>query len=140
MSTQDDILDRLSIEAGSRIVDVGFGNSQALLVLLRLVGDTGMVFGVERSKKSVSRAIEELAKVKNVRISVGDVNHLPAPDDSADVVLFKGVLHEVHSPDRALSEAKRVCKSGGRIVIIDFSEFPETWLRKSNLRWRIRNP
>jgi ubiquinone/menaquinone biosynthesis C-methylase UbiE len=53
---------------------------------------------------------------------------------------LKQSLHEVADAHRALLEAKRLCNNGGRIMIVDFSPFPEKWLNRSNLKWRVRYP
>jgi len=139
MITQDPFLDRLQIAKGSRIVDVGFGSNKELLTLSSIVGETGLVFGIEPSETLVKKTEREI-NVANVRISVGDAVRLPFPEDSADIVLFKGVLHEVKNIQQALLEAKRVCNNGGKIVILDFSQFPVAWLRRSNLKWRLAHP
>ena len=56
------------------------------------------------------------------------------------MVLFKGTMHHVENPIGALSEARRVCRKDGRIVIVDFILFPAGWLRWPNLKWRLRHP
>jgi len=132
-------LDRLHIAKGSRIVDVGFGSNKELLTLSSIVGETGLVFGIEHSETLVKKAEREI-NVANVRLSVGDAVRLPLPEDSAKIILFKGALHEVKDVQQALLEAKRVCNNGGKIVIVDFSQFPVTWLKMSNLKWRLGHP
>jgi len=84
---------------------------------------------------SLVKKIEAELDVANVRLFVGDAIRVPLPADSVDIVLFKGVLHEVKHTVDALFEAKRVCHKSGRIVIVDFLSFPLTWLKRSNLRW-----
>jgi SAM-dependent methyltransferase len=54
-----------------------------------------------------------------------------------DIVLFKGTMHNVEKPLGAISEAKRVCRRDGRIIIVDFVLFPIRWLRWRNLKWRL---
>ena len=132
------LLDQLLIPKGSRVVDIGFGSSKELLALSNIVGDAGVVYGIERSRSRVKRVEVELG-VANVRLFAGDAIRMPLLVDSVDMVLFKGVLHEVKQIEEALLEAKRICYKGGRIVIVDFSSFPMTWMKQSNLRWRLRH-
>jgi len=61
-------------------------------------------------------------------------------NESVDLALFKGVLHEVPIVSQALREAGRVCRRTGKIAIVDFPAFPENWLRWSNLKWRLQRP
>jgi ubiquinone/menaquinone biosynthesis C-methylase UbiE len=136
----DDLLERLMIPKSSIVVDVGFGEFQELRDLSNIVGEAGQVIGVERSKNIAKNIPVEPETNKNVRILSGQACRIPVPDGAADVVLFKGVLHEVQDIIGALREAKRVCRNGGKIMIIDFSEFPNIWLRQSNLKWRVRHP
>jgi ubiquinone/menaquinone biosynthesis C-methylase UbiE len=140
MNALDNLLDRLHIAKGSRIVDVGFGRSEELLVLSGVVGETGTVFGIERTRKLVEKIRAELAGTKNIRVMVGDASRMPVPESSANSVLFKGVLHEVVDVHVALLEARRICNNDGRIIILDFSPFPYKWLNRSNLKWRVRHP
>ncbi len=56
------------------------------------------------------------------------------------MVLFKGTMHHAENPVGALSEARRVGRKDGRIVIVDFLPFPSRWLRWANLKWRLRDP
>lgn len=140
ISASDTLLGRLHIAKGARVFDVGFGTSRELLVLSNIVGDSGSVFGVERSRRLVRKTARELHSKSNVRTSLGDAHSFAAPDNSVDIVLFKGILHEVRDPNIALLEAKRVCDNEGRIMILDFSPFPGLWLRRSNFRWKISRP
>lgn len=76
----------------------------------------------------------------NIRPIVGNAYNVPLDDNSVDIVIFKGVLHEVGNPVKALKEARRVCRSGGRILLVDFSEFPWRWNFSANLQWRFHHP
>src|SRR2546426_4659382 len=133
------LLDQLLIPKGSRVVDIGSGSSKELLALSNIVGDAGVVYGIERSRSRVKRVEVELG-VANVRLFAGDAIRMPLLVDSVDMVSFKGVLHEVKQIEEALLEAKRIFYKGGRIIIVDFSSFPMTWLKQSNLRWCLRHP
>ena len=109
----------------------------ALLALLDptwIVGDLGcgtgtitaavaphvkFVHAVDASPAMLASARERLAGIPNVLLSPGALESLPLDDGSLDVAIMLLVLHHVAEPSRALSEAQRVLKPGGRLLIID---------------------
>src|SRR2546426_2191257 len=68
------LLDQLLIPKGSRVVDIGFGSSKELLALSNIVGDAGVVYGIERSRSRVKRVEVELG-VANVRLFARSEEH-----------------------------------------------------------------
>lgn len=134
------LLDRLGIHPGSTVLDIGFGKADELLILSRIVGSAGTVYGVEPSDSRVRETLGQLGGVENIRVLIGGASKVPLPDGSVDHVIFKGVLHEVDNVASTTREAERLLKSSGSVVIMDFSPFPKKWLRRSNLRWRLSRP
>lgn len=134
------ILERLGLVPSSIVLDLGFRDPNELVLISNLAGEIGLVYGIEPDQSLIAKTIEKVNHIKNVRPMVGDASKVPLSDESVDVVIFKGVLHEVRNPLRALNEAGRVCREGGKILIVDFSAFPARWLLWSNLRWRLRHP
>ncbi len=134
------ILEHLGIASSSIVLDIGFRNVNELVTISNIVGEHGLVYGIEPDESLISKAVEQVSQIKNVRPMVGDASKVPLSDESVDIVIFKGVLHEVGNPLKALGEAERVCRKGGRILIIDFSAFPRLLLAWSNLKWRLRHP
>ena len=133
-------MEQIGIPSGARILDVGFGRAEELLELASLVGPDGTVYGLERSGSPANKAARRLDDVKNIQLLKSEATRVSLPDASLDMVLFKGILYEVKDVPRALREAARLCCADGRVVIIDFSRFPEDWLRASNRRWVMRHP
>lgn len=134
------LLERLPIEKNSTIVDIGAGSRKELLALSRIVGEDGIVLGVEHSERLVKRIRAGVHNNVNVRVYLGEAGQVPLLENSMDVVLFKGVLHEINDVPSALLESKRVCKNDGRVLVDDFSSFPVSWLKRSNLRSLVRHP
>jgi ubiquinone/menaquinone biosynthesis C-methylase UbiE len=134
------IVERLGIASSSIVLDIGFRNVEELVTISNLVGEHGLVYGIEPDQSLITRAVEQVNHISNIRPIVGDASKVPLPEKSVDIVIFKGVLHEVGNPLKALSEAGRICRKDGKILIIDFSAFPKRWLMWSNLRWRLRHP
>ena len=101
-----------------RIADIGAGEGTlSLLLAQRAVHVTG----IDNSEKMVEYAnsVARRAGVKNVDFQLGDIEELPLPDASVDLALFSQSLHHALHPQRAVHEAFRVLKPGGRVVILD---------------------
>lgn len=122
------------------VLDVGFRTVDELVAISKLVGEGGSVYGIEPGESLVADALAQLGETRNVRAMMGNVLKVPLLNESVDMVLFKGTMHHVENPLGAISEARRVCRKDGRIVIVDFTPFPSSWLRWPNLKWRLRHP
>lgn len=133
-------LDRVGVGPGQTVLDIGFGKASELLTLSEIVGRQGKVYGVEPDPFRVRETSRQLPQDSNIRVLRGNAFSVPLPDYSVDVVIFKGVLHEIKDVSKSLKEAKRVCRINGKVIVIDFSRFPTSWLRKSNLKWRLGHP
>jgi ubiquinone/menaquinone biosynthesis C-methylase UbiE len=140
LKSSTSILERLGIESSSIVLDIGFRDVNELVIISNLVGEHGVVYGIEPDQSVVARTVEQLNPMKNVRPMEGDAINIPLPDESVDAVIFKGVLHEVGDPLKALVESSRVCRKRGKIIVVDFSGFPRRWLVWSNLKWRLNHP
>lgn len=134
------LLRRLGIREGSAVLEIGFGHADDLLTLSELAGLGGTVYGVERSRRRVKKALKRIQGIRNIRVLHCDAYRIPLPDGHVDHVILKGVLHEVNDVARALREARRLLRRGGSLSIVDFDAFPRTWLAKSNMRWRLLRP
>lgn len=100
------------------IADVGSGEGTLSLLLAQRAES---VIGVDNSEKMVAYAagVAERAGVKNIEFRLGDLEELPLADSSVDLVLMSQSLHHALHPQRAVNEAWRVLRPGGRIVILD---------------------
>jgi ubiquinone/menaquinone biosynthesis C-methylase UbiE len=134
------IWDRLGIELGSRVLDVGFGGFEELDYISKLVGRNGTVTGVEIKKSPTKKALTRLNPSKGIKVLTSHSSRIPLLDESFDIIAFKGVLHETENIPQSLREASRPCHENGRVMILDFSTFPKSWLTRSNRRWRICHP
>jgi SAM-dependent methyltransferase len=91
------------------------------------------VTAVDRSREVLARG-RELArrrKLTNITWKQGDIERAPLADRSVDVVLLSQALHHAEHPDRALAEAHRILKPGGRVLILDLREHGEAWVRST---------
>lgn len=118
------------------LLDVGTGTGHVLGMLASRVAHAT---GVDSSREmlAVARAQLDAAGHLNCRVRQGDATDLPLPESSFDTVTIHHVLHFLDFPQRAVAEALRVLRLGGRIIIVDFAphalehlatEFAHRWL------------
>ena len=100
------------------IADLGAGEGAFALLLAQRAKK---VIAVDTSAKMIEVAREQALRhgVKNVEYRLGDMEEVPIRDAHVDLVFFSQSLHHALHPDRAVSEAHRILKAGGRIVILD---------------------
>ena len=103
------------------IADLGAGDGSFSLLLAQ---NAEKVIAVDSSAKMIEFAREQAHRhqVKNVDYRLGDMEELPIDDASVDLVFFSQSLHHALHPDRALAEAARILKPGGRIAILDLAK------------------
>lgn len=103
------------------IADLGAGDGSFSLLLAQ---SASKVLAVDSSAKMIEFAREQAHRhhVKNVDYRLGDMEELPIDDASADLVFFSQSLHHVLHPDRAVAEAARILRPGGRIAILDLAK------------------
>jgi ubiquinone/menaquinone biosynthesis C-methylase UbiE len=129
--------DALAGAPGRRLVDVGGGTGN----YSRALRDEGW----EPLVIDRSAAMLERARAKGLATLAGDAQALPLPDSSADAVMLVSMLHHVDDPGRALAEAQRVLRPGGRLALMVFTRediegqwyvdyFPSTraWMDRSH--------
>lgn len=127
--TLDALLDRVDLDAGERILDVGCGTGILEEKLLQDVPQRAIT-GVDASSNMLARARHKLGRVPNVSFVRADARELPFPDASFDVILTSSTLHYIEQPVAALREMRRVLRRSGRLFALDWSrDFPIMRLR-----------
>jgi arsenite methyltransferase len=106
---------------GDTVLDIGSGSGTDALIAARLVGPTGRVIGLDLTEAMLEklRANIAAAGVANVEGLAGNVESIPLPDASVDVVTTNGVLNLVPDKSRAIREIARVLRPGGRLQMAD---------------------
>jgi SAM-dependent methyltransferase len=129
----------IELKAGETVLDLGSGGGIDVLLSAKRVGPSGKAYGLDMTDDmlALARENQRQAGVGNVEFLKGEIEKIPLPDNSIDVVISNCVINLSADKDRVLREAFRVLRPGGRFAVSDVvvrGEVPEE-VRKNMLLW-----
>ncbi|HTW67963.1 MAG TPA: arsenite methyltransferase [Bryobacteraceae bacterium] len=127
------------LKPGETVLDLGSGGGIDVLLSAKRVGPTGKAYGLDMTDEMLALARENQRKagVENVEFLKGEIENIPLPDNSVDVIISNCVINLSGDKNRVIREAFRVLKPGGRFAVSDVvtrGEVPAV-VRQSMLLW-----
>src|SRR5579862_565041 len=127
------------LKTGETVLDLGSGGGIDVLLSARRVGPAGKAYGLDMTDEMLALARENQRKagVENVEFLKGEIENIPLPDNSVDVIISNCVINLSADKDRVIREAFRVLRPGGRFAVSDVvtrGDIPDE-IRRNVLLW-----
>lgn len=133
-------LEVAKIKRGYMVFEVGFGTGQIVIELALRVGNEGMVYGIDLSRKMLEKTRKRVQKhglTGRVNLQLGDARKLPYMNKLFNVVFNSYMLDLIDTPEipKVLKEFKRVLKPGGRLILVNLSKGKSWYTNMKFYEW-----
>ena len=137
-------LEKLNVQPGEKVLEIGPGTGHSLVSLAQAVGPTGKVYGLDLSEGMLSVAQANLQKAgfsERVELIAGDALHLPYASESLDAIFMSFTLELFDTPEipMVLAECRRALRPGGRIAVVGISKEGEGGFVLHAFEWTHRH-
>lgn len=120
----ENILPSIGLKRGSTFIDVGCGEGFFTVPAARIVGKSGVVYGLDVDEEAIQTLREKTKReeLDNLVVVVGDAERTILCESCADIVFFANVLHDFNDPLKVLRNSKRMLKQNGLLVDLDWKK------------------
>jgi ubiquinone/menaquinone biosynthesis C-methylase UbiE len=115
---------------GRDVADLGAGEGHLTLLLSRFAKKVTAVDLSPKMLELIMASAKDMGTVESVRVAEGDLEQLPLDDESVDAAFLSQALHHAARPAVAISEAARILRPGGTLVVLDLLSHEQEWLRE----------
>lgn len=133
---EDTLFDVVGQDFSGDLLDIGTGTGRILKIFAEKVS-RGVGIDMSSGMLAVARSNLESGDYKHIHVRKGDMYQLPVEDDSFDLAVIHMVLHYSDNPAEAISEASRVLRANGRLIVVDFAAHAEEYLRTDYQHHRL---
>jgi ubiquinone/menaquinone biosynthesis C-methylase UbiE len=123
------ILMEIGLKPGNTFMDIGCGHGFFTLPAAGIVGEAGLVYGVDTNRPAV-KGLEDIARqkgIRNLKLRAAKAERTVFCEACADMIFFGIDLHDFQDPLKVLQNARKMIKPGGRLVDLDWKKEPSPW-------------
>lgn len=118
----EEILDMLSINKSDRILDVGAGSGYLTIPIAKRVNETVFALDMDQRMLKVIQTKSQDENIGNIELVHGEIENIPLPVESVDIVLASLILHEVRPLSKVLQQINSVLKTGGHFLCLEYEK------------------